>query len=250
MFRNKVSIQIFMLALLLVGFVVQKNAAAQATSRDDSLKPYTSCQFEDGLKVVQVDRLPKGVTFRTETTSGGEKKVSLVDGYRIMVAYPKTDFFANIKAEESNPDDYAKDKETVTEGLKWAIANSKEMESQEPLKVSYNGFEGYAMNRKSLVGNTLGITVLFSDGDHHIITIYFLNQNPKKRKFQTIEEWRALKESFLNRYTSCIRGKSQPRATGDGLFQSGAAQQRHAAERGPAGPHLRQKGRAPADAWR
>jgi hypothetical protein len=210
LFPNKVSIHIFMLTLLFVGFIVQKNAAAQTTSRDDSLKPYASCQFEDGLKVVQVDRLPKGVTFRTENTPSGGKKVSLVDGYRIMVAYPKTDFFANIKAEKSNPDDYAKDKETVTEGLKWAIANGKEMESQEPIKVSFNGFEGYALNRKSLVGNTLGITVLFSDADRHIITIYFLNQNPKKRKFQTIEEWRTLRENFLNRYTSCIRGNSQP----------------------------------------
>ena len=210
MFRNKVTIQTFVLALLLVGLIVEEHAAAQTTSRDDSLKPYTSCRFEDDLKVVQVDRLPKGVTFRTVTTSSGEKKVSLADGYRVMVAYPKADFFANIKAEESNPDDYAKDKETVTEGLKWAIAHSKEMESQEPLKVSYNGFEGYAMNRKSLVGNTLGITVLFSDAEHHIITIYFLNENPKKRKFQTIEEWRTLRDNFLNRYTSCVKVNSQP----------------------------------------
>jgi hypothetical protein len=199
-----------MLTLLIAGPLSQRNAAAQTFSRDDSLKPYTSCQFEDGLKVVQVDRLPKGVTFRTQTTSSGEKKISLADGYRIMVAYPKTDFFANIKAEKSNPDDYAKDKDTAVEGLKWAIANSKEVESQEPTKVSYNGFEGYALNRKSLVGNTLGITILFSDAEHHIVTIYLLNQNPKKRKFQTIEEWRTLRDNFLNSYTSCLKGHSQP----------------------------------------
>jgi len=205
MFRNKCFIHILMFALLIGGFILLKKAAAQTVGRDDSLKPYTSCQFEDGLKVVQVDRLPKGVTFRTETTLSGEKKISLADGYRVMVAYPKTDFFANIKAEKSNPDDYAKDKETVIEGLKWAIAHGKEMESQEPIKVSYNGFEGDALNRKSLIGNTLGITILFSDADHQIITIYFLNQNPQKRKFQTIEEWRTLRDNFLNRYTSCVR---------------------------------------------
>ncbi|MFS8084501.1 MAG: hypothetical protein ACMG6H_02650 [Acidobacteriota bacterium] len=206
MFRHKYSIQVFALVLLMCGLLGQKHAASQTTSRDDSLKPYTTCEFEDSLKVVQVDRLPKGVTSRTETTRSGEKRISLADGYRVMVAYPKTDFFANIKAEKSNPDEYTKDKDTVIEGLKWAIANSKEMEAQEPIKVSYNGFEGYALNRKSLVGNTLGITALFSDADHQIITIYFLNQNPKKRKFQTIDEWRTLKESFLKRYTSCVKG--------------------------------------------
>jgi hypothetical protein len=58
------------------------------------------------------------------------------------------------------------------------------------------------------VGNTLGISVLFSDADHHIVTIYFLNQNPKKRKFQTIEEWRTLRDNFLKRYTTCAKGIS------------------------------------------
>lgn len=205
MFRTKRSVPAFMLSLLICGFVLQSNSVAQTVSRDDSLKPYTSCQFDDGLKVVQTDRLPNGTTSRTVSTLNGEKKISLVDGYRVMVAYPKTDFFANIKAEKSNPADYDKDKEAAIENLKWGIANGKEMESQEPVKVSYNGFEGYALNRKSLIGNTLGITVLFSDANQHIITIYFLNQNPKKLKFQTIEEWRTLRDNFLNRYTSCVK---------------------------------------------
>jgi hypothetical protein len=206
--EHKSEILILIAVLMLVAAAINNNAAAQTISRDDSLKPYTTCQFEDGFKVVQVDRLPKDVTFRTENTSSGEKQISLADGYRVMVAYPKTDFFANIKAEKSNPAKYAADKQIAIEGLKWAITTSKEMESQEPTRLSYNGYEGYASNRKSLVGNTLGISVLFSDADHHIVTIYFLNQNPKKRKFQTIEEWRTLRDNFLKRYTACVKGIS------------------------------------------
>ena len=186
--------------------LIAGNAAAQTINRDESLKPYTTCQFEDGLKVVQVDRLPEHITFRTENTSNGEKQISLADGYRVMVAYPKTDFFANIKAEKSNPTKYTTDKETAIEALKFAATTSKELESQEPVKVSYNGFEGYAINRKSIVGNTLGITILFLDPDQHIVTIYFLNQSPKKRKFQTIEEWRTLRDNFLDRYSACVKG--------------------------------------------
>jgi hypothetical protein len=181
---------------------------AQTPKRDDSLKPYTSCQFEDGLKIIETDRLPKDVTSRPVDTLNGEKQISLLDGYRVMVAYPKTDYFANIKAEKSNPADYVKDKEVAVDGMKWAIAQGKEMETQEPVKVSYNGFEGYALSRKSLVGNTLGITLFFSDADQHIVTIYLLNQNPKKRKFQTIEEWRTLRDNFLNRYTSCVKSNT------------------------------------------
>ena len=199
---RKYSIQILATTLLLIA----GNATAQTISRDESLKPYTTCEFEDGLKIVQVDRLPKDVTFRKENTSSGEKQISLADGYRVMVAYVKTDFFANIKAEKSDPTKYATDKDTAIEALKWAASTSKEMESQDPIKVSYNGFDGYAINRKSIMGNTLGITLLFSDPNQHIVTIYFLNQSPKKRKFQTIEEWRTLRDNFLNRYTACVKG--------------------------------------------
>ncbi len=205
MFQTQKSFRVFVLMMLICGLLIQSKAAAQSPNQPDTLKPYTSCQFEDELKIVQVDQLPRGVKSRTVETLSGEKKVSLAAGYRVMVAYPRTDFFANIKAEKSNPNDYAKDKEAVIENLKWAIAKSKEMESQEPIKVSYNGFEGYALNRKSLIGGTLGITVLFSDTEHTILTIYFLNQNPKKRKFETIEDWRALRDKFLNRYTSCLK---------------------------------------------
>ncbi|OLE21631.1 MAG: hypothetical protein AUI36_34315 [Cyanobacteria bacterium 13_1_40CM_2_61_4] len=73
------------------------------------------------------------------------------------------------------------------------------------MKLSYDGFEGYAINRKSIMGNTLGIAILFSDSNYQIVTIYFLNQNPKKRKFQTIEEWRTLRDKLLNRYTGCAK---------------------------------------------
>ncbi|HEX8068520.1 MAG TPA: hypothetical protein VF546_01125 [Pyrinomonadaceae bacterium] len=210
MFRHRCSLPIFTLALLAAGFVAQREAAAQ-TVRDDSLKPYTACQFEDGLQVVQVDRLPKDVTSRTVRTAGGEKKVSLADGYRVLVAYPKTDYFANVKAEKSNPADYEKDKEVILENLKWAIANTKDAEAPEPIKIAYGGFEGYSTSRASLAGATLGIAVLFSDAEHQVLTVYFLNQNPKKRKFQTIEEWRTLRDNFLNRYTSCIKGNSSAR---------------------------------------
>jgi hypothetical protein len=152
-----------------------------------------------------VDRLPKDVTSRTENTSTGEKQISLADGYRVMVAYPKTDFFANIKAEKSDPAKYEVDKQIALEGLKYAAITTKDMESSEPVKLSYDGFEGYTINRKSIVGNTLGITVLFSDSNYQILTIYFLNQTAKKRRFQTIEEWRTLRDNFLKRYTVCAK---------------------------------------------
>lgn len=178
----------------------------QSSERDDSLKPFTSCDLRDGLRIVQVDRLPKKVKSRTVKTSSGDRKISLADGYRVMVAYnDERDWFANIKAEKSVAAEYERDKENAIENLKWAVSVGKEMDSQEPVKVSFGDYEGYGSSRRTLIGNMLGIYVLFSDVDHTIITLYFINQNSNRKRFQTIDEWRMLRDDFLQTYTACIK---------------------------------------------
>ena len=200
------------LAKLVVGFIIvgSLNSAprsfGQSSKRDDSLKPFTTCELDNGLKIVQVDRLPKDVKSRTVTTSKGEQPISLADGYRVMVAYNEDkDWFANIKAEKSVTAEYERDKELVIEGLKWAASTSKELESTEPVKISFDEYEGYATSKRTLVGNMLGIYVLFSDANHTITTFYFINQNAKRKRFQTIEEWRVLRDQFLKTYTACLK---------------------------------------------
>jgi hypothetical protein len=183
----------------------------QSPKRDDSLKPFTSCRLDSGLKMVQVDRLPKDVKARPVNTSNGEKVVSLADGYRVMVAYnDKRDWFANIKAEKSFDAEYEQDKEAVIENLKWAASTTTELDSPEPVKVSFNGHEGYGTSKQELKGNMLGIYVFFSDPDRTITTIYFINQNANRKRYQSIEEWRTIRDQFLNTYTTCINnGRNQ-----------------------------------------
>lgn len=200
------------LAKLLVGFVIvgslisYPRSLGQSSKRDDSLKPFTTCELDNGLKIVQVDRLPKDVKSRNVTTSKGEQAISLADGYRVMVSYNENkDWFANIKVEKSVTADYEQDKERVIENLKWAASTSKELESQEPIKISFGEYEGYGTSKRTLIGNMLGIYVLLSDVDHTIITFYFINQNPKRKRFQTIEEWRILRDEFLKTYTTCVK---------------------------------------------
>jgi len=200
------------LAKLVVGFIIvgSLNSApgsfGQSSKRDDSLKPFTTCELDNGLRIVQVDRLPKDVKSRTVTTSKGDQAISLADGYRVMVAYnDDRDWFANIKAEKSVTTEYEQDKEFVIENLKWAASTSKEMESPEPVKVSVGEYEGYGTSKRTLVGNMLGIYVLFSDVNHTIVTFYFINQNPKRKRFQTIEEWRVLRDEFFKTYTTCLK---------------------------------------------
>jgi uncharacterized protein YeaO (DUF488 family) len=196
----------FVLVSIIVGSLALPVASfGQSPKRDDSLKIYTSCDLDDGLKIVQVDRLPKGVKSRTVSTSKGNQKISLADGFRVMVAYnDDRDWFANIKAEKSFTEDYERDKEGVIENLKWAASTTTDLEDPEPVKVSFNGREGYGTSKRTLTGNILGMYVLFSDSDREITTFYFINHNAKRKRFQTIEEWKAVRDRFLHTYTACI----------------------------------------------
>jgi hypothetical protein len=199
---------------MIAGLILVSAAAGRAqriSDKPDLLKPYAVCVFGDGLKVVKAERLPKEEIYsRAVKTTEGEKEVTRIDSYRMLAAYPKTDGFANIRLERSRPDGYAQDKKNVVEELKYLIATGKEMEFAEPIKATYNGFESYGLNRRTLeIGTTVGVYVLFHDADQTVTTIYFFNANPKRRKFQTIEEWRTLKESFLNNYTACVNRNSQ-----------------------------------------
>lgn len=171
------------------------------------LHPRQKCE----LKYGQIDReemlrLPQKVKSRTVKTSSGERKISLADGYRVMVAYnDDRDWFANIKAEKSVAAEYERDKQNAIENLKWAVSVGKEMDSQEPVKVSFGEYEGYGSSRRTLIGNMLGIYVLFSDADRQIVTFYFINQNANRKRFQTIDEWRVLRDEFLQTYTTCVK---------------------------------------------
>jgi len=184
--------------------------AQTASNEPDLLKPYTMCEFDDGLKVLSAERLPKKeIHSRAVETTNGFKEVTRIDSYRIFVAYPGTEYFANIRPEKSKPASYAQDKENVIDELRRLITVSKEVESSEPLRATHNGFVSYGYNRRTVeVGTTVGIYVLFNDADQTITTIYFFNAKPDKRRFQKIEEWRILRENFLNNYTRCINRNS------------------------------------------
>jgi hypothetical protein len=208
--KFKQHLALFLLMAIACASAPLKVKAQRASDKPDLLKPYTSCTFDDGLRVVKYERLPKGEIYsRAVKTAAGEKEVTRIDSYRMLIAYPGTDAFANIRPEKSRSDAYAKDKQNVIDELKYLISVSKEMEAAEPIKATYNGFESYGLNRRTLeIGTTVGLYVLFHDADQTITTIYFFNAKPKKRKFQTIEEWNILKEKFLNNYTRCINTNS------------------------------------------
>jgi hypothetical protein len=88
----------------------------------DVLKPYTTCKFSNGLAAVSVDRLPgSGTRYRSVDTAQGVKRISMTDGYRVLLSFPLTDYFANLKVETSEPGRYADDKQASIQEMEYII---------------------------------------------------------------------------------------------------------------------------------
>ncbi|HTW49001.1 MAG TPA: hypothetical protein VMD92_13705 [Acidobacteriaceae bacterium] len=171
----------------------------------DPLQAYTSCYFPDGLQIVSVDPLDAGVTSRSVDTADGPQQIDLVAGERVMLAYPFTDFFANVKAEELPADRYPALKAALLANLNYLETQPGGPEDVQSLPANLHGFEVHGNNREKLEGSVLGMYLLFDDQNHVATTIYFLNQESWRRKFQTMDEYARLRDHFLTTYTGCVR---------------------------------------------
>jgi hypothetical protein len=202
-------------------FAVLLQAAAPsdafAQQRVDSLRPLTRCDFVDGLRIVALDRTPAEIQERQVMTALGVQRVSLADGYRVMLTYPASDFFANVKVERSQDSRYSNDKNAIVAHMEYlANQSSKEAGAMVPLEhKAYGGLDMYsfdfptvdffiANNPPTLGGGPIGTYVLFDDARRLIVTVYFLNQRSERRRFRTIEEYRVLRDRFLERYVACL----------------------------------------------
>ena len=181
-------------------------AVAMASSSGiDPLQAYTSCYFPDGLQILSVQPLAANVTSRTVDTANGSQKVDLLAGKQVLVAYPFTDFFANVRAEELPGDRYAAQKAALIANLAYMESQPGGPEAAQSLPGRLHGFDVYGNNRTKLEGSVLGMYVMFDDVEHVATTISFLNQASWHRKFQTMDEYARLRDRFLTTYTGCVR---------------------------------------------
>jgi hypothetical protein len=169
-------------------------------------QPYIHCDgFAGGVRGVTLDRRPPNATPWREVSFGGRtERVSVVDGYRVTYSYPRTYPFANLKAERSDPSRYDEDKRIVTENFV-AIAKADGNVALESF--SDRGFWGQTLTKKKLGGRTLGITQIFLDEDSVVVTIFFLNQAPENRRFETYDEFISLRDRFVRGYIECVAKK-------------------------------------------
>ena len=198
-------------ALLVLSSVCVAQAQSASAKLTPALQPYTQCAPTDGPRVVEVTRLPAENHTRTVRTLTGPKQVEMLDGVRVMFAYPNTDFFANVKAELLPPAKYADEKKDLGSEFDNILASGGDTTTRNyTLKPTINGYEATGLDRTTLDGGTLGIYMLFDNSRHVVTTVYFLNADPTRRRFANLDEYHKLRDDFLARYTACVRSSAAP----------------------------------------
>jgi hypothetical protein len=200
--------QILRAAVLFFSIAIVSILKSQTPPGAAVLAPYSSCQFQDGLRVVRVDPLRPGVTSRSVETDSGPRQIDMQAGLRMLFAYPNTDYYANVKAELLPAANYPQLKQFLLD--QFQHLSHEKMVNVTP-RSPINGFEVHGLDGKILKGGPLGFYLLFDDSANVVTTIYLLNQRPKRREFQSMEEYSDLRDRFLNSYTACIRtNQKQP----------------------------------------
>ena len=178
---------------------------SQKASSNDAFAFYTGCTLHDGPAIVETAPLSPGITARTVTTLKGPYTVSMLEGRRLMFAYPDEEFYANVKVEVLPKDGYSDSKEALIGEFEHILAGGDSSRNYK-LKPQLNGFDIQGLDRSKREGGVLGIYLLFDDPTRTVMTIYFLNQEPPQR-FRTMEEYAAIRDHFLAEYTTCIRNR-------------------------------------------
>lgn len=171
------------------------------------LKAYTVCPgTETEFVVSAVERVANNkVQTLARDTPNGVKGISRTDSYDVLITFKDKMRFADIRPDRSKPEEYENDKKIAVENLQYLINTGKSMAVEKPAEKTYNRFTTASDYRSELIGNTLGISLIFDDANKMITTVYFINA-PKAngKRYANFQEWFDLRNAFLNAYTGCV----------------------------------------------
>lgn len=186
----------------------QKDAKRKAREPiEKMLSAYTVCPSRDTPFVVfAVERVSKDKNeILVRPTPDGVKKISRTDSYDVLITFRDKMRFADVRPDRSKPENYDDDKKIVLENLQYYINTSKSMAADKPIEKRLNGFDTFSIYRSELIGNTLGVSLIFDDVNKMIGTVYFANAvKGNQANFKTTQDWVGLREAFLDSYTKCV----------------------------------------------
>jgi hypothetical protein len=192
----------YAVAALLLGCV----AGAAHAQTSAKLKPYASCEgFAGGVRVKR--ETPRPATeppYREVTAKGVTRRISVIDGVRVVYAYPDKEPFADVKAEAADPAKYAEDKRELQRMFE-AVAATEGPGAYKT--ITGRGYTGQEVVKPALGGTFAGITQLFFDADKVVVSIYFpyFSKIPASAlSFSNHGQFVAMRAAFVQGYLECV----------------------------------------------
>lgn len=159
--------------------------------------PYIPLFFSDSLQYCKFSHQGYDQDYKTIPLGKTSLKISAVDGYGIEYCYPDTKQFAVMTIDQSDPNHYEKDKEAMITLLN-TLSKEVWADKYKPvLPETYHGQEYYYKSFNPEKSRMIGMALHFFQKDHIIATVMFLNQNPKERKWQTLQDYSFCKDRFI-----------------------------------------------------
>ncbi len=170
------------------------------------------------------------IAFQSLTEPVRKETVSVQDGYRAMYLFPGSQYFANVKVERSAAGQFEADRDVIERALRHEcqrkLINVEEFVAQKPavreklesirmpgrpyLEVEQgeaHGIEYLACteNAIGLISSTISQVQLFIPAKRITVTAYLLKQ--QKMHFTTIQQFRELRDAFINSYAAFLGAK-------------------------------------------
>lgn len=177
---------------------------AKAGEIASTLTSYLHCGAHDSLIIGRTDRV---LSSKRRINVGWKTyDIWVEDGYRLLFGYSGNDVpLANVKIERGTKR-FAKEK-------KWIVESHRYYDKYKLRQENWNlhGFDTYASEADSLTGDgVVGHYSAFGDSSRLLISVYLLNQGkPEINRYRTIEEYRAVRQNFLDRLLSCVDSASR-----------------------------------------
>jgi hypothetical protein len=186
------------MAIILAGGIRAQSPASKAETTD-LFAAYTSCTFSDGLALVQTAAVRKAAPSRTVRTAHGLVTFPVTARTRVGFTYTGKDDFAEADVEFLPEDSYAESRKALLSNFELDISPRGAVKRNHNLKPTMNGFEIQGWDSNNLRADVPGVYLLFDEKTRTAITIDFLDDRSKRRKYAV------LRDRFLNTYTGCIR---------------------------------------------
>lgn len=194
------------LAVLVAAMSMPAKAEQGNVERDsDTLMPIVTCMAKGHLQLAKTSRLPAHILFRQVMTADGNRKVSTLDGYKLLLETAPNITFVDLKVEQSDAKLFLEDRAAIMAQME-KIDASKSAQTK-PMSIrKQHDIEVIALNQPSLnVTGPLSVYTFLSEAKSVIATAYVMNQPIEQRAFKTMSEYEVLRDLFVEDLVACLK---------------------------------------------